>query len=148
MFQGLYSLHSKFFPKAKPCVSFAQKAVPNEYDGNWKEVSSNRENDNGGVVSTRVSYEHKNAIGLKLSMYNYFGQPAFKAWACSPNGKKGDIPDHMIAVLEDDQWYHAYAQKPEIFYIIDDKHNIVAVRITLLDLKGKTIAVRTISRPQ
>lgn len=61
------------FDFRKPCVPFAQKEVPDENDGNWEKISYERSGDDIGETDMRVGYEHKQAIGLKLSVYSFFG---------------------------------------------------------------------------
>lgn len=150
---------AKWMDQNKTCVPFAQKDVPDENDGNWIQVSHDREGERRGVkrgglgggevvLRTRLSYKHKTADGLKLSVYKFFDidEVVFKAWACRSNNETGDVPDHVIAVRKDDKWHMAYAQKPDIIIKRDNSGEIVAVIITLLDKDGKVVVQRYIER--
>lgn len=131
------------FYKGK-CTPFAQKNVPDENDGNWKLTSYSE-----GEANETYRYVHKQKNGLKLGVYLYFDEIAFKAWACRPNEEEGDVPDHMVAVWKDGQWYstYAYAKAPKIYELKNDGR-LSAVKIVLLDKDGKLVVERTITRPK
>lgn len=130
----------------KPCVPFAQKEVPNENDGNWIRGDASITTYENTPLNEWNEYSHKTLKGLKLSVYSFFGQTAFKAWACRPNGETGDMPDHMIAILKDGKWYSAYAQAP-IFASIEDENGVtIYLKIRLFNSNNKLIVERIFTR--
>lgn len=127
-----------------PCVPFAQKEVPDENDGTWKLIYEYQDD-----VNKVRGYKTK--TGLHLGIYEVFGTFAFKAWACRPNGERGDMPDHMIALLSSGRWYVANVQAPVILAATENgtkDGKIISVKIKLVDKAGKVLAERTINRPK
>lgn len=136
--------------KAQLCVPFAQKEVPDENDGNWESRAYAE-----GYAKETYYYAHKNQVGLNLGVHYYFGQLAFKAWACNnskrPENSKNpkDREDHMIASWKEDKWHTVYAQAPKQEVQKDSSGRWLSVKITLIDQEGKVVTERIITpRPQ
>ena len=139
--------------KEAPCVPFAQTEVPDENDGNWSAPETTKISADAISPWQEINYyEHKKLKGLKLGVYSYFGQVAFKAWACNNSKRPAkskhpkDREDHMVSVFKDVKWYSAYAQKAETTLKRDVSGNVLAVVITLLDKDGKVVVQRYMER--
>ena len=149
-FGGAYGLWKLAFDEPKPCVPFAQKKVPNENDGNWVKIGPTiRRFQSGDFEPYRVEsyYEHAKKKGLKLGVHKYYGQPAFKAWACNNSNRPVDSDhpedreDHMVAVLKEGKWYSAYTQRPKL------TKTDSGVEIKLYGPDGKLGVEHAINRP-
>lgn len=143
---------------SKKCIPFAAKEVPNEtslhpvkwvfYDSTVYDASSIYTYPNCNQVWFEVIRYYKDVLdtGLHLSIHEFFGQLAFKAWSCDvgedPITK--NKPDHMVAVLKDGKWYVANVQSPEIEEVYGKDDLLDYVKVTLRDKNGKTIVERTI----
>ena len=143
-------LHTIAFHKQPPCVPFAQTVIPDENDGNWVKIGPTiRRFQSGDFEPYRVEsyYEHAKKKGLKLGVHKYYGQPAFKAWACNNSNRPVDSDhpedreDHMVAVLKEGKWYSAYTQRPKL------TKTDSGVEIKLYGPDGKLVVEHAINRP-
>lgn len=147
--------------KAEKCVPYSVKRVPDEtslhpvkwvfyYSNIYTDPSAGYTYPDGTQVWFRVYRYYKDVknTGLHLGVYEFFGQLAFKAWACDV-GKDPvtkDKPDHMIAVLKDDKWHIANVQSPEIEKLYDKNNLLSGVKITLRNKKSQIVVERVINR--
>ena len=84
-----------------PCAPFAAKSVPDETDPTWKPIGTYMVLNSAAGEKIGLRRYFKTDSGLALGIYEYFGQTAFKAWACKNSGvgpKTRDKKDHMIAI--------------------------------------------------
>ncbi|MBI4119380.1 MAG: hypothetical protein HY456_00855 [Parcubacteria group bacterium] len=101
-----------------------------------------------GPIRWRHVESYRTKSGLRMSIYDYFGQRVMLAWACNTgqNPKTGDTPDHVIAIYKDGEFYLANAQAPEFKLERDENDNPVSITLTLRDKNGGIVVERTVSR--
>lgn len=127
--------------QTKPCFPFAQKDVPDENDGNWKQVDSETLTYiDGRVVEWYQGryYKHKTQIGLRLSTYKFFGRHVFKAWECNHNNEPGNTADHTIAIVKDGIQYVFITNRKIRLMTKQDAIGIpIQQSVTVTDKNGK-----------
>ena len=151
MIVGFAFIGNRYF-SAKPCVPFAQKNVPDENDGSWKLDATRNEYSAAESEPYLIKkfYGNKKANGLSLGVYSYFGQIAYKSWACMPGTRFADVEDAMVSILKDGRWYKTkpgaqLTLVPHISTIRDSSSNIAAMEIAIIDESGSLVHV--IHRP-
>lgn len=144
---SFFSTYTLGFAQGKmprTCVSFSMQEVPDETKPEWKFLKR------WDASKDRFALIYKTQSGFSLGVWHYFGQLAFKAWACRASEGKRENPkdaeDHMISIfLEDGTWSQpVYAQRPRHVGVF----HLGEVILYLEDKDGNIVARRTFRRPK